>query len=340
MIKINTKSKRVFKIAEIGVNHNGILKNAFKLIDCAAKSGFDAVKFQTFDVDTMLLKKTKLANYQKKTKFKSMREMLKKLSFTEENFHKIKAYCKKKRIIFMSTPFDIKSAEFLNKLNVPIFKIASGDLDNFLLLKKIKSFKKPMIISTGMSNMREIKNTLNFLKLPKDKLTIMHCVSKYPTKLDESQLGFIKQLRKFNYQIGLSDHTMGFESSIASIALGINVIEKHITLNNKMHGPDHQSSMHIKHLKKFVNTIDNLVKSLHVKNRTISKEEKENSKVAKKALYYSRSLGINKKINLNDLISLRPLGNGISPSQYDFFIKKKLKKNVKKFQILKKSDFI
>ena len=133
---------------------------------------------------------------------------------------------------------------------------------------------------------------------------------------------------------------MGFESSIASIALGINVIEKHITLNNKMHGPDHQSSMHIKHLKKFVNTIDNLVKSLHVKNRTISKEEKENSKVAKKALYYSRSLGINKKINLNDLISLRPLGNGISPSQYDFFIKKKLKKNVKKFQILKKSDFI
>ena len=202
MIKINTKSKRVFKIAEIGVNHNGILKNAFKLIDCAAKSGFDAVKFQTFDVDTMLLKKTKLANYQKKTKFKSMREMLKKLSFTEENFHKIKAYCKKKRIIFMSTPFDIKSAEFLNKLNVPIFKIASGDLDNFLLLKKIKSFKKPMIISTGMSNMREIKNTLNFLKLPKDKLTIMHCVSKYPTKLDESQLGFIKQLRKFNYQIG------------------------------------------------------------------------------------------------------------------------------------------
>ena len=340
MIKINTKSKRVFKIAEIGVNHNGILKNAFKLIDCAAKSGFDAVKFQTFDVDTMLLKKTKLANYQKKTKFKSMREMLKKLSFTEENFHKIKAYCKKKRIIFMSTPFDIKSAEFLNKLNVPIFKIASGDLDNFLLLKKIKSFKKPMIISTGMSNMREIENTLNFLKLPKDKLTIMHCVSKYPTKLDESQLGFIKQLRKFNYQIGLSDHTMGFESSIASIALGINVIEKHITLNNKMHGPDHQSSMHIKHLKKFVNTIDNLVKSLHVKNRTISKEEKENSKVAKKALYYSRSLGINKKINLNDLISLRPLGNGISPSQYDFFIKKKLKKNVKKFQILKKSDFI
>ena len=240
----------------------------------------------------------------------------------------------------MSTPFDIKSAEFLNKLNIPIFKIASSDLDNHLLLKKIKSFKKPMIISTGMSNMKEIKNTLNFLKLPKNKLTIMHCVSEYPTKLDESQLGFIEELRKLKYQIGLSDHTIGFESSIASTALGVNVIEKHITLDNKMHGPDHQSSMHIKHLKKFVKTIDDLVKSLHWKKRIISKEERETSKVAKKALYYGRSLWINKEINLNDLISLRPLENGISPSKYNFFIKKKLKKNVKKFQILKKSDFI
>ena len=334
------KSKRVFKIAEIGVNHNGILKNAFKLIDHAARSGFDAVKFQTFDVDTMLLKDTKLAKYQRKTKFRSMREMLKKLSLSEDDFHKIKVYCKKKRIIFMSTPFDIKSAEFLNKLNIPIFKIASSDLDNHLLLKKIKSFKKPMIISTGMSNMKEIKNTLNFLKLPKNKLTIMHCVSEYPTKLDESQLGFIEELRKLKYQIGLSDHTIGFESSIASTALGVNVIEKHITLDNKMHGPDHQSSMHIKHLKKFVKTIDDLVKSLHLKKRIISKEERETSKVAKKALYYGRSLWINKEINLNDLISLRPLENGISPSKYNFFIKKKLKKNVKKFQILKKSDFI
>ena len=340
MIRMKKKSKRVFKIAEIGVNHNGILKNAFKLIDHAARSGFDAVKFQTFDVDTMLLKDTKLAKYQRKTKFRSMREMLKKLSLSEDDFHKIKVYCKKKRIIFMSTPFDIKSAEFLNKLNIPIFKIASSDLDNHLLLKKIKSFKKPMIISTGMSNMKEIKNTLNFLKLPKNKLTIMHCVSEYPTKLDESQLGFIEELRKLKYQIGLSDHTIGFESSIASTALGVNVIEKHITLDNKMHGPDHQSSMHIKHLKKFVKTIDDLVKSLHLKKRIISKEERETSKVAKKALYYGRSLWINKEINLNDLISLRPLENGISPSKYNFFIKKKLKKNVKKFQILKKSDFI
>lgn len=339
MIKINKKLKKVFKIAEIGVNHNGILKNAFKLIDHAAKSGFDAVKFQTFDIDTMLLTDTKLAKYQKKTKFTNMKEMLKKLSLTESDFYKIKKYCKKKKIIFISTPFDIKSAEFLNKLNVPIFKIASSDLDNFLLLKKIKSFKKPMIISTGMSTMTEIKKTLNFLKLPRNKLVIMHCVSEYPTKLDESQLGFIKELKRLKYPIGLSDHTMGFESSIASTALGIRIIEKHITLNNSMHGPDHQSSMHIKHLKKFVKTIDDLVKSLHQKQRTISKEEKGNSKVAKKALYYSKSLKKYKKLNLNDLISLRPLGNGISPSEYNFFIGKKLKKNIKKFQILKRSDF-
>ena len=132
MIKINNKSKKIFKIAEIGVNHNGVLRNAFKLIDHAAKSGFDAVKFQTFDLDTMLLPGTKLAKYQKKTKFKNMREMLKKLSLTKGDFLKIKKYCKKKKIIFLSTPFDIKSAEFLNQLNIPIFKISSGDLDNFL----------------------------------------------------------------------------------------------------------------------------------------------------------------------------------------------------------------
>ena len=340
MIKINKKLKKVFKIAEIGVNHNGILKNAFKLIDHASKSGFDAVKFQTFNLDTMLLTNTKLAKYQKKTKFRNMKEMLKKLSLTEPDFYKIKKYCKKKKIIFISTPFDIKSAEFLNKLNLQIFKISSSDLDNFLLLKKIKSFKKPMIISTGMSTMTEIKKTLNFLRLPRNKLIIMHCVSEYPTKLDESQLGFIKELKKLKYPIGLSDHTMGFESSIASTTLGIRIIEKHITLNNNMHGPDHQSSMHVKYLKKFVTTIDDLVKSLHIKQRTLSKEERENSKVAKKALYYNKSLKKYKKLDLNDLISLRPLGNGISPSEYNLFIGKKLKKNIKKFQILKRSDFI
>ncbi|MDC0859211.1 N-acetylneuraminate synthase family protein [Candidatus Pelagibacter sp.] len=340
MIKINKKLNKVFKIAEIGVNHNGILKNAFKLIDHASKSGFDAVKFQTFDIDTMLLSDTKLAKYQKKTKFKDMKEMLKKLSLTGDDFYKIKKYCKKKKIFFLSTPFDIKSAEFLNKLNVPIFKIASSDLDNFLLLKKIKSFKKPLIISTGMSTMTEIKKTLSFLKLPRNKLIIMHCVSEYPTKLDESQLGFILELKKLKYPIGLSDHTVGFESSIASTALGVRIIEKHITLNNNMHGPDHQSSMHIKHLKKFVKTIDDLVKSLHQKKRTLSKEEKGNAKVAKKALYYSKSLKKYKRVNLNDLISLRPLASGISPSNYNFFIGKKLKKKIKKFQILKKSDFI
>ena len=155
-----------------------------------------------------------------------------------------------------------------------------------------------MIISTGMSTMTEIKKTLNFLRLPRNKLIIMHCVSEYPTKLDESQLGFIKELKKLNYPIGLSDHTMGFESSIASTSLGIRIIEKHITLNNNMHGPDHQSSMNVKHLKKFVKTIDDLVKSLQQKQRTISEEEKGNSKVAKKRYIINKSLKKYKKLDL------------------------------------------
>ena len=190
-----------------------------------------------------------------------------------------------------------------------------------------------------MSNLNEIKKTINFLKLPKNKLTILHCVSEYPTKLINSQLGFIKKLKTLKYPIGLSDHTIGNEASIASSALGIEIIEKHITLDNTMEGPDHQSSMHVKDLKKFVTIIDDLKKSLDIKQRVISEIEIETSKVAKKALYYSKNVKKFKKLRIEDLIALRPLNNGISPSNYSSFIGKKLKQNVKKFQILRKSDF-
>ncbi len=333
-------NKKIFLIAEVGVNHNGDLKKALKLINHASKAGFDAVKFQTFDLETMLLPNTKLAIYQKKTNFSNMKEMLKKYSLSKKKFIKIKNYCKKKKIIFLSTPFDINSAKFLNKLNVPLFKISSGDLDNFLLLREIKSYKKPMIISTGMSNLIDVKKSLNFLKLNKNKLTIMHCISEYPTKLKDSQLGIIKELKKFNYQVGLSDHTQGFEASIASCALGVNVIEKHITLNNNFSGPDHKSSMHVKYLDNFVKTIRSISASLQVNKRFKTKEESRTLKVARKGLYYQKNLKKNHILNVNDLIALRPLGNGLSPSSYYSLIGKKLKKNIKKFQMIKKSDFI
>ena len=338
-MKMYKNLKKIFLIAEVGVNHNGSLKKAFKLIDYAAKSKFDAVKFQTFDLDNMLLPNTKLAKYQKKTNFKNMKDMLKKFTLNFDDFKKIKNYCKKKKIIFLSTPFDIKSAIFLNQLKVPFFKISSGDLDNYLLLKKIKSFKKPMIISTGMSNIHEIKKTLKFLKLNKKKLVIMHCISEYPTKLEESQLGFIKKLKKFKFPIGLSDHTEGFEASIASVALGVKFIEKHITLNNKMYGPDHKSSLHVKYLNQFVTVIHSLSKSLHSEERKLSREEILTAKVARKALYYNKNLKKNYKLKFNDLIPLRPLGSGLSPSMFNFIIGKKIKKDVKKFQIIKKNDF-
>ncbi len=339
-IKIGRDYKKIFSVAEIGVNHNGSLKKSYRLIDCAVKSGFDAVKFQTFDLDNMLLPNTKLATYQKKTKFLNMKEMLKKISLTKADFSKINLYCKKKKIIFLSTPFDVKSAEFLNSLHIPLFKISSGDLDNFLLLKKIKSFKKPIIISTGMATLKDIKKTVKFLKLKKNRLVIMHCISEYPTKLDESQLGFIKELKKLKYTVGFSDHTVGFAASIASVALGAKIIEKHITLDNNMKGPDHSSSMNVKFLKDFINMINSLAKSVNIKNKFITKEERANAKVAKKALYYNKNLQKFHKITFDDLISLRPFNNGISPSNYKILIGKRIKKNIKKFQNIKTTDLI
>ena len=191
-----------------------------------------------------------------------------------------------------------------------------------------------------MSNLAEIKKTLNFLKLNKNKLIIMHCISEYPTKLKDSQLGFIKELKKFKYKVGLSDHTQGFEASIASCALGVNFIEKHITLNNNFSGPDHKSSMHVKYLKSFVNTIRSISVSLERTKRVKTKEERKTLKVARKALYYQKSLKKNHILILSDMIALRPLGNGLSPSSYYSLIGRKLKKNIKKFQLIKKSDFI
>ena len=178
--KIN-KNNFPYLIAEIGVNHNGSIYIAKKLIDSAKKAGFDAVKFQTYYLDGLLKKNTPLAKYQKKvSEIKNMYNLLKKYSLSHKEFEKINQYCKKRNITFLSTPFDLESATFLNKINIPAFKISSSDNDNYLLLDLIKKFKKPIILSTGMSNNIEINRTIKYLSLQKNKLALLHCVSDYP----------------------------------------------------------------------------------------------------------------------------------------------------------------
>ena len=334
---INNKNKTFF-IAEIGINHNGSVEKATKMIDFAVNAGCSAVKFQTFDLKNMLLKNTKLADYQKKYSNKSMFEMLEKYNLKKDQFILLKNYCKKK-INFLSTPFDLESLYFLNKIGVSGFKVSSGDLDNYMLLDEIKKTKKPFIISTGMSKEKEINNTLSHLNCAKNKLAVLHCISDYPTKLKDTNFGFFKKLKnKLKYEIGFSDHTIGENASLVATSLGANIIEKHITLDNNLPGPDHSASLNVKYLKSFVNKINDIKQSINSSKKQITKLEKKTLIVAKKSIYYKRNLKKNSKIKQKDIIALRPKDKGLSPSLYKFVLNKSLKRNVKKFTPIKLKD--
>ena len=341
MFKIKNRKldykKKAFIIAEIGVNHNGDIKKAFKLVDAAVQAKCDAVKFQTFDVDTMVHKSADLAEYQKKSSNTNQKKMLKKYELSYESFLNIKKYCDRKKIIFLSTPFDIKSADFLKNL-VPAFKISSGDNDNYLLLEHIKKFNKPIILSLGMTNHKEIYKILKDIKLNKSKLALLHCISEYPTLLKDSQLGVINELKKTGHIIGFSDHTIGYEASLGAICLGAKIIEKHITLNNEMIGPDHKASLNVKHLRDFIDklrTMENLVK---FKKRKITKNEFKTKLIAKKSLFFSQKIYKNEKIKKRNLIPMRPFKNGIPISDYKKILNKKTTREKSKYQQIKLKD--
>ena len=255
------KNKKVRIIAEAGVNHNGKLNNAFKLIDVASKSGADIVKFQLFKAEELVTKKAKMAKYQiKNLNFnnnkKSQFDMLKKLEINNVKQKKLMDYCKTKKIQFMSTAFDIKSADYLNNIGVKIFKIPSGDITNYLLLKKIASFNKEIFLSTGMASLSEIKQAiiiLNKFGTKLKKITIMQCNTDYPTEIKDVNLNVLNTFKRlFKTSIGYSDHTLSLEIPSYAVAMGAKVIEKHFTLNRKMKGPDHKASLTPKELKKMI----------------------------------------------------------------------------------------
>jgi N,N'-diacetyllegionaminate synthase len=326
-----------FIIGEIGINHNGSLKIAVKLIDLAKKAGFEAIKFQTYKTELLVKEKTALAKYQKeKFKNNNMFNMLKKYELSFNDFHFLKKYCDRKNIIFLSTPFDEESAIFLNSLNIKAFKISSGDFDNLLLLEKIKKFNKPIILSTGMSSDTEIKSVLKYFKNYKNKLAVLHCISDYPTALIDTQLYQIKKLKLLNSCVGFSDHTQGFVASSIAVHLGANIIEKHITLDNKLSGPDHASSLNQKDFKTFVNSLVDVKKIFSYKKRFLTKSEIENKKLVRKSLFFNNDFKKGEIIDKSMLHALRPKQNGISPFKYKNFLKKKLIFNVKKNEQVKK----
>ncbi|MFD3157508.1 N-acetylneuraminate synthase [Haloimpatiens sp. FM7330] len=308
----------VYIIAEIGVNHNGNIETAKKLIDKAKEAGVDAVKFQSFTSENEKIRNAPLAEYQKEnTNYKDAFEMSKKLELSIEEHIKLKKYCDKKKITFLSTGFDKDNVDLLDNLGVELFKIPSGEINNFPLIKHIALKNKPIIVSTGMANLAEIDECITYIRnYNNKKLTILHCVSLYPCNFDKLNLKFLATLNRIydDCIIGFSDHSIGEEASIASIALGARVIEKHITLDKTMEGPDHKASMDCEELKHFVASIRNIEKALGSNLKKISEEEMRVREVSRKSIVVEKNIKEGERFTIENL-SIKKPGNGI-PSKY------------------------
>ena len=321
--------KKIKIIAEVGVNHNGRISLAKKLIKHAKNAGADFVKFQSFVSDKLVTDKANKAKYQKKFDNKeSQKEMLKKYELSLSQLLILKKFSKKVGIKFMLSVFDVKSLNNLRLLKLDIVKIPSGELNNFKLLERIVKYNLEIILSTGMSNYNEISKTVNYLKKKiKKKITILHCISSYPTKPQDVQINSILTIKKkFKTEIGFSDHTDSYEAAVAATVLGASVIEKHLTINRRMKGPDHSSSLDPKQFLHFVKSIRNTEKIIIKKSYKISLDEIQNSKIVKKSIVAKIRIKKGEKFTRNNITTKRP-DNGISASNWFKVLNKTAKKN-------------
>lgn len=323
-------NKRVFIIAEAGVNHNGDVNIAKKMIDAAWEAGADAVKFQAFKAESMVSESAPKAGYQK-TVDGSHLEMLRKLELSCQEFKGLYDYCKKKGIIFMATPFDRESARFLNSLGMSIFKIASGEITNYRLLKEIAGYRKKIILSSGMSDLSEIKKALNVLGR---KVTILHCNTQYPTPPEAANLRAMLTIKDaFGTEIGYSDHSLGIEVSIAAVALGARAIEKHFTLNRNMPGPDHKASIEPVELKMMVRAIRNIEKALGDGIKKPTSAELANRAVVRKSIVAAKNIRSGDLFKKENIALKRP-GTGISPANWDRVIGKTAKRDFREDELI------
>jgi N,N'-diacetyllegionaminate synthase len=312
----------VFVIAEAGVNHNGSVVLAKKLIDVAYYAGADAVKFQTFRAKNLALRNAPKADYQKQTtdSNESQFEMLKKLELNEKIHKELIDYCKEKKIHFISTPFDHDSIKLLNKLELEIFKIPSGEITNLPYLRYIGTLDKEIILSTGMADIGEIEDALDILidsGTKKENITVLHANTQYPTPMDDVNLKAMVTIgNTFDIKYGYSDHTLGIEVDIAAVALGASIIEKHFTLDKMMEGPDHKASLDPYELQCMVKAIRNIEKSLGNGLKKISQSEKVNRDIVRKSIVASKVINKGEIFSEKNLTVKRP-GNGISPMRWD-----------------------
>ena len=314
---------KVFIIAEAGVNHNGSIEIAKKLIDRAVAAGVDAVKFQTFKTENIVCKQAHKAEYQKNTTNakESQFDMLKKLELTSQMHEELLQYCKEKDIQFLSTPFDIESIDYLDKLGISIMKVPSGEINNYPYLKKIGETRKPVILSTGMSELEEVEEAVKVLyENGSTDIIILHCNTEYPTPFEDVNLRAMINLKeKFNVKVGYSDHTAGIEIPIAAVAIGASVIEKHFTLDKNMEGPDHKASLEPEELKAMVQAIRNIEKALGTGIKKPSSSEIKNIAIARKSIVAKKRISKGEIFTENNLTTKRP-GNGISPMKWNEII--------------------
>lgn len=333
--------RRVFVIAEAGVNHNGDLALAEKLIDAAKAAGADAVKFQTFRADNLVSAGAPLAEYQAANGVvDSQHEMIRKLELDEAAHHRLISYARRAEIKFLSTPFDEQSADLLERLDLPLFKIPSGEITNKGFLEHVARKKRPMILSTGMSSLAEVGRAIGWIRgLSTAPLTVLHCVTEYPAPPDQINLRAMDTIRDaFGVDVGYSDHTLGTEISVAAAARGAAIIEKHLTLDRGLPGPDHAASLEPLEFREMVRQIRSVTSSLGDGIKQPAPCESKNLSVARKSLVATRALAAGARITPADLAVKRP-GTGLPPYELEAILGQPLKRAVKADQPLTREDF-
>lgn len=310
---------KTYIIAEAGVNHNGSIELAKKMIDKAKDAGADCIKFQTFVSENIVSKTAGKADYQKEhtSSSESQLDMLKKLELSFDEFVKLNEYCKEKEIEFLSTAFDFESIKFLNNLGIKRWKIPSGDITNLPYLIEIAKLGKPVILSTGMSTMFDIKSAVSVLKENgSGQITVLHCTTEYPTPYKDVNLKAMKTIKKeFNVPVGYSDHTKGIEIPIAAVAMGATIIEKHFTLDRNMEGPDHKASLEPDELKSMVSAIRNIEFAMGDGNKKPANSEVKNMAVSRKSIVANKDIKKGELFTEENIAVKRP-GNGISPMKW------------------------
>ena len=321
---------KIFIIAEAGVNHNGNIETAKKLVDAAVLAGADAVKFQTFKAENLVCKYAQKAEYQLETtdKKETQYDMLKKLELTPEMHKLLLEYCQQKGIMFLSTPFDIESLYFLVQCGLEIIKIPSGEITNYPYLKEVGRTGKKVILSSGMSTLNEVREAVRALKENGSKeITVLHCNTQYPTPYVDVNLKAMLTLKKeLKIEVGYSDHTQGIEVPIAAAALGASVIEKHFTLDRNMEGPDHKASLEPDELQAMVSAIRNIELALGSGEKTPSDSESKNISIARKSIVAKCDISVGEIFTSSNLTTKRP-GTGISPMKWGEVIGQEAKRN-------------